>query len=287
MTEPELPSLFVATDAAANEAQTSFRRWYLVQLVGLLAAAVAGAASALFSKWDVAPYVIGVGFLMAMGARVYLLKARPEKRWYDARAAAESSKSLAWRYATKGEPFFDSDNADDLFVARLDEILEDLPNLTKPAEGAQITDWMRDTRSGSIADRISGYRIGRLEEQQGWYAGNAANNDRQARRWGVAIIGFEFVVGLVALFRIGDPDVFGLFSALSAAIIAWVQSHQFETLNRAYSVASHELSSILALLPDPATCTEERWAAFVDKAEEAISREHKVWRASRIPEKGV
>jgi conflict system pore-forming effector with SLATT domain len=44
-------------------------------------------------------------------------------------------------------------------------------------------------------------------------------------------------------------------------------------------VASQELSTISGQVD--LTTTEEDWAHFVDQAEEAISREHTLWRASR------
>ena len=57
------------------------------------------------------------------------------------------------------------------------------------------------------------------------------------------------------------------------------EAKQHPNLATAYGIASQELASIateLATLPG-----EERWAAFVGQAEEAISREHTLWRASR------
>ena len=74
-------------------------------------------------------------------------------------------------------------------------------------------------------------------------------------------------------------DLLGLASAVVAGGAAWVQAKQHQTLATAYAVTSQELSTISGQV-DWAS-TEQEWAHFVDQAEEAISREHTLWRASR------
>jgi hypothetical protein len=73
-------------------------------------------------------------------------------------------------------------------------------------------------------------------------------------------------------------DVLGLAGALTAAGVAWVQTKQHQTLASAYAVASQELSDIDSRVNQPSA--EREWAHFVDEAEQAISREHTLWRAS-------
>ena len=46
-----------------------------------------------------------VTFCAAILWRIFLLKERPEKIWYDGHATAESAKPSAWRYAVGGQPF--------------------------------------------------------------------------------------------------------------------------------------------------------------------------------------
>ena len=50
-------------------------------------------------------------------------------------------------------------------------------------------------------------------------------------------------------------------------------------LATAYAVAHHELGLIASRIDEIAA--EADWARFVDESEEAISREHTLWRASR------
>ena len=60
--------------------------------------------------------------------------------------------------------------------------------------------------------------------------------------------------------------------------MAWIEAKQHRNLATAYGIASQELASIETELPTKNS--EEGWAAFVGQAEEAISREHTLWRAS-------
>jgi hypothetical protein len=67
-------------------------------------------------------------------------------------------------------------------------------------------------------------------------------------------------------------------AAALAAGSAWFAVRQYETLGRAYVFAATELSVIHQRL---LLAGEDSWAQEVADAEEAISREHTMWRASR------
>jgi hypothetical protein len=68
-------------------------------------------------------------------------------------------------------------------------------------------------------------------------------------------------------------------ATITADIVAWMRTMDYQTLNSAYTVASRELAAISLLVKQQKT--EEEWAAFVNDAEDSISREHTLWRASR------
>ena len=148
--------------------------------------------------------------------------------------------------------------------------------------GAQITDDMRTVRAAPLAARRRVYELGRIADQQDWYAGKARFNDGRARRWKLMVVGSE-LVGLAAGLAIAGGfisfDLVGVIAAAAAIATAWLQVKQHESLARAYSIASSELSSIRSLIRHQNS--EEPWADFVDQSEEAISREHTLWRASR------
>lgn len=54
---------------------------------------------------------------------------------------------------------------------------------------------------------------------------------------------------------------------------------QFSTLARAYTFAANDLAIVRDSLPS--ATTESSWAGETADAEEEVSREHTMWRASR------
>ena len=79
-------------------------------------------------------------------------------------------------------------------------------------------------------------------------------------------------------FGVFDIDLFGIAGAAAASAAAWLETKQHHVVARAYRVAAQELDAIDALIPQQRT--EEAWGRFVAEAEEAISREHTMWKAS-------
>ncbi len=222
-------------------------------------------------------------------AEVYLLTVRPDRQWYDSRAAAESAKTLAWRYLVGGQPFAKDQatdrEADRLLLGRFAEITDGLRGFAPvPVSdgGHQITPAMRTIRGLPLDDRRSRYFAGRIRDQQAWYAGRAVWNERRSSQWSVTLASLE-AVGLVAaaLKAAGAVgfDLPGIIGALAAGGVAWFQTKQHQTLANAYAIAAQELADIASREDWPVT--EADWARFVDEAEEAISREHTLWCASR------
>lgn len=70
-----------------------------------------------------------------------------------------------------------------------------------------------------------------------------------------------------------------LLAAVVAAVFAWLQLKRHQELAKAYGVAALELGTMLGRISE---CdSADRLAAFVEEAEEAMSREHTLWRARR------
>lgn len=286
--DPEdLPALYQAANRSSVDAQNRFLLAMKIRLGGLLVAAIGGAVSWRHGDFAIGGLVALVAFLAAIGAELYAAVSRPERVWYEARAAAESAKTLAWRYMVRGESFEGpiTDESDSLFVYELKEILQDLKEVDELAaapNAVQITDAMRALRGGEFEVRRSAYLHGRILNQQGWYSRKARWNSRRARRWLVAGIVAEFcgVMG-AALTAFGevDVDLLGILAAVAATITAWVQAKQHQNLATAYGVTAQELAAVATEWESAKS--ESDWPVFVGQAEEAISREHTLWRASR------
>lgn len=289
----DMPLIQRAATANSQQAQRRFLRETSLNLTMLVIAAVAGGFTLRRGEVDWAGVIAAVAFFIAVFTRLDLLTGRPERIWYEGRAAAESAKTLAWRYAVGGEPFgigtSSADEADALLLRRLGEILTDLRglHLVPPTEGGeQITPRMRALRTRPLPERTAAYASGRITAQRDWYAAKARWNRNRAQRWGVGLLGIELLGAAGAILKAADVlnvDLLGFAGAAAAAGTSWLQAKQHATLAESYSVTAHELAAVAARVQAP--LTEEAWARFVDQSEEAISREHTLWRASRVEER--
>lgn len=288
--EASLPSLFRAADQASNRGQRRAANWGAARLALLFAAAVAGVVPLQVGRLDMMAFVAMLAFVLALLLEVRLATDKPERTWYQGRAAAESVKTLSWKYAVGGSPFGvgpddpDGPSADRLFLDRLTEVKDRTRDLDwAPVNGSgQITGRMRALRAQPLAARRAVYASGRVEDQRRWYVAKARANEVAGDRWA------NLAYGITALGVVGAAlkgagvvgvDVLGVASAAAAAAVAWIQFRQYRTLRAAYALTAQELGVVADRL---ATVTGERaWAEAVGDAEQAISREHTLWLARR------
>ncbi|HEX6797713.1 MAG TPA: DUF4231 domain-containing protein [Ktedonobacterales bacterium] len=284
----DLPAIYRAASDESGRGQRVFQVSTVIGLFLLVVAAIAGLGTVKIHSIDWAGVIAAAAFFTAIIVRTYRLITQPDKVWYNGRAVAESGKTLGWRYAVGGEPFginaLTPPQADKRLAERLTEMLTDIRHLPlDPAsEGAeQISPAMRALRARPLEDRKATYAEGRIAAQQAWYARKAKENKRLARLWNAILLAIEIVGGVAAILKaIGvlPLDLLGLFGTVAAAGTSWLQAKQYTALAQTYSITSYELAAIRARIADQTT--EDDWARFVDEAEEAISREHMLWRAS-------
>lgn len=279
--DEDFPAVFWSADAASLSGQRRYMtgtKWRL-----LLAIAAAGCA---VSNAVAAVAMVLLAFLATVYLEVWMLTERPERAWYDGRALAESAKTLSWRYAVAGDPFpadLPADTAERRFHQRLALLLREAPSDSiVPVGSMAATEVMAELRRGPFADRKQAYLTGRIADQQQWYGTKATMNTTLARRWRIGLITIEGLGVLAAVLRLLEIipfDLPGVLAAVLGAGAAWFAVRQYESLGRAYTFAATELSIVHQRLT--AVHDESRWAQEVADAEEAISREHTMWRASR------
>lgn len=281
----EFPQAFIDADQASLDGQRRFITSTRIQLLLLVLASGAGALSWTVNRtWDAAALLAGVAFLAAAVLRLILLRRRPHRAWYDGRAAAESIKTLAWKYAVCGDPFVAGDASDDeRFMALSRDVLGSFEDFGAKvtADSLQATESMRMLRSRPLDARREAYARGRIADQQDWYRRKAAWNQSRARLWGTLMLVLQVAAAAGAFlkgFGLIDIDLFGLAGAAAASAAAWLETKQHHTISRAYRVAAEELAAIQELIASQES--KEAWARFVAEAEEAISREHTMWKAS-------
>jgi SMODS and SLOG-associating 2TM effector domain 3/SMODS and SLOG-associating 2TM effector domain 1 len=283
----DLPVLYRSADRESLRAQRSYLRSLRVRLGALVVAAFGGALTLTTTGGlHVGGGLAFVAFACALGAELFLATTSPLTTWYEGRAAAESAKTLAWRYMVRAKPFeVDDPDIDKQFLARTYSLLQDLRSIslgTEEADAHQITDKMRQVRALEFDERRQLYLADRIADQQRWYSEKARWNDRRARGWVLVSIVLQIaglIGGAVKMFGWINIDLLGFLAAAAGCVTAWIEAKQHRNLATAYGIASQELASIASELPT--VSSEGRWAAFVSQAEEAISREHTLWRASR------
>ncbi|HEX9035712.1 MAG TPA: DUF4231 domain-containing protein [Ktedonobacterales bacterium] len=312
LAESDMPGLYTAANQASMVAQRTFFRWLAVELVSLsLAALVAVFAIYNLGVFSVGPFSIsglpapissvvasahnitivglvsGLFSLVALAARLIRHWRRYDRVWYESRAAAESVKSLAWRYATGGRPFplgGDETAPRILFFQRLEDTLidvaRDLKN-TVYTDAQKITPAMDALRKASIKERQGAYSVGRIQDQENWYTKKAKGAQASAtawHRWLVAIETVGVASSIALAFRLIPFNLQGLIAAVAGGVISWTQTKRFQDLEASYEITASELGSIKQKIG--AQANEDAWATFVDESEEACSREHRLWRAT-------
>lgn len=310
--DKDMPPLFHDADRNAIRAQRFYFRWLMWELILLGLGVLVGAFNGITQSIGpvslvVAPFtVLGIrvstltGFeiteaallTLALLMRLARVITRPERLWYEARAVAESVKSIAWRYAVGGEPFQEAYTPEELQAVVADRfggINADLSQYHAPesvVREQQVTSGMRNVRALPLAARKQVYREGRVDDQQSWYTRKSRFNHRRALQSHWTLIGVEIAAVLVALLPIGLA-AFHLFplnlQSLAANIAvggaAWMQAKRYEDLDVSYKVTASELRQVSKDIEHQQD--EAAWARFVENVEGSMSREHQLWRATR------
>lgn len=280
-----LPSLYDAAEKVARDSQRAFLACLGIELASLLIAAFLGQLPR-DDFGGFGPVGALLAFLLALVLRVSGVGGRAERRWYDARAAAESCKSLAWQFAVGGEGYrCDSDDSEGRFRRDLVRVLEALPRLNVPA-GTQtrygVTTEMEELRGRPRPERERVYETRRVDDQLAWYSNKAEFNRQRSKQWWIAAVAIEslaVVLGLARVIGAFDVDWLGVLATAAAALAAWQQTKNFSGLSEAYAVTSHEVGMIKDAMSK--VRSEQEWAQFVHDAEAAFSREHTLWLARR------
>ncbi|MEZ0093924.1 DUF4231 domain-containing protein [Streptacidiphilus sp. EB129] len=287
-----LPEPFWAADRASLDGQGQSIRWYVGQITMLLIAAAVGIPNIHAKGLNLSPVLSLLAFVGAWYFWDRLRAERPQARWYEGRAAAESVKTLAWKYVVRARPFAgeaESASADEAYTSQMAEVFQAfrdspvIPSGSKP----EITREMRRLRAAPLAVRRDLYLQDRVRAQRTWYQTRADACDNETAKWQLIavasiIVGIGFA--LLQIFDVFSLHFLGLFTTMAASVTAWTQLKQFGPLASAYRLAGTELDMIevqLGRLDPNLPNAEESWSRLSRDAEDAVSREHTIWRARR------
>lgn len=292
LSNQDLPPLYCDFDESSTAAQRAYLRVIKTDLALLVTAA--GVSSFSSTNRDVQRLLYGVGAALLIGGllmTIILSRNAYERTWYGGRAAAETVKSLAWKYMLRAAPFegeADSSVADSTLLHNFADVLHERRDLAVSSSalartGEPITKTMRDVRGSGALDRMAVYVSDRVQDQIRWYSSKSRENERAQAAWLYGIVALQAAAAVGALFQVARPDLaFNFASTLAAvatAILAWSQLKRHRELAQSYSLAAHELG--LATGFASRVQSETELSQFVNDTETAISREHTMWIARR------
>jgi hypothetical protein len=281
----EQPSLYHAADALSARSQAAYLLLHKAQLAILFACALAGG----FGPYDLGlARIVAISIAAAMFVALFfsvLLKVMGyDDRWFRARALAENIKSLSWAFST----VVVAANSEREYVSQVNELTERLPQLAKHLhtgnESCTFTKSIHERRALPLDQRFSLYVAERIGDQQKWYANKAKENAQKETLWFIILIALEFLAIAAAAFQAWALWQFNLTSgvvALASVGIAWSQTKRFSDLANSYGVAADDLRGIRDA--NSTVSSDEQLAELVRAAENAISREHSMWVARRLP----
>lgn len=234
------------------------------------------------SRTDVAALGTALACVAILAIDVALLNSRPDRTWHKGRALAESVRSLTWQYAVCGAPFDHTrSDADARLLERIRLLHRNVPDIAvRPTTATTITNRMRELRSTPFTERRQFYLEKRIHEQQRWYATKSLWHQRRGTRLHTLALILEIggvSAALAKAFNAIDFDLAGIVAAAIAAIAAWTSARQDTRTATAYAASSNELAIIADTLQN---ADENSWASAISTAEEAINREHGLWRAT-------
>jgi hypothetical protein len=286
--DTDFPAIYRASDKAAAAAQSS----HLCAIRGHSALLVIGAAaSAAGTSTPFAAYCAALLFLGAIFLSLYIALQGFEKRWYRARAVAESVKTSSWRFAMRAEPYEDVDDLQKVkakFRNLLRNILSEHSDLASDfagidATGDQITDKMCELRAQGVESRLAAYKKDRISEQRDWYSKKAASNRRHARFWFTVFVILQAGAVACVVGRILKPGFehwpTEVFVVAAGVVFAWIHVKRYREISAAYALTAHEIGIIAG--ESEKVRTDHDLSEFVQNSENAFSREHTQWIARK------
>ncbi|MGC6400335.1 DUF4231 domain-containing protein [Sphingomonas sp. FW199] len=281
----KFPALHGIADRASDRQQSLYFGLVLAEYTALLAVAVLS-----INMIPDRRYIIPYGMLLGAALATLVVRSvlNPEQRWYQARALAESVKTISWKFAMIAKPF--EHDAEDR--SRLRQMLQELLDANRSigsqfdggsAGGDQITGEMEALRMLPRSERLDVYMRDRVDDQLDWYSKKSKSNSTTGRRFAVALGCLYVIAFVVLLIRLDQP---GWIYAhpdplvlLGASVLGWMQIKRFNELGASYGLTAAEIGILKSRAPEIAD--DAALAIFIDDAEEAFSREHTQWLARR------
>lgn len=286
MKNEDFPALYISADRASIEAQSELLLIHRVN--GMLLISGAGLAL-LGSVSRILAILTAVAFLASLFLTVLSNYKKLQKKWYQARALAESIKTATWRFMMDAEPFaLSQEDSVESFRKLLNELLKENKGIGTYLAGDwsdkdQITQKMLEIRSSSYSEKRKIYLNERIDEQRTWYAYKSGENRKSAQYWFIVLCLLYGMAILLSFVKFAYPEQgflpIEVFAVAASTVIGWAQIKRFDELSSAYGLTAHEIGIIKSRYS--IVDNDEKLSSFVSDAENAFSREHTQWAARR------
>jgi hypothetical protein len=234
-------------------------------------------------------FVIALGFL---GWELFESGSKKlEIPWYDARAAAESIKTIYWRYIMQADSFgsaMSRDDSEQRLLQRVHSVLTGLGKTPAPTRiliDKDVLDWAWEVRNADLLRRMEIYYHGRLQDQARWYAAKSQLLGKYAKQASIIAIAAALIAFASAAVSFWIEPVGGLSEIsfeLCVVVFGYAKIRNFRRDSRVYEFTKQEIEIAAQQINEQLTPYE--WAQVIDEIEEVFSREHVTWQASHSGE---
>jgi hypothetical protein len=289
----DYPCTFKTSDGASLIAQKNYIRFSVFNFLLLIIAAFCSSSvfHTRYVLYKPFAWIVIVSLFLALITKLTMKIWGWDKKWFDTRSVAESIKTATWRYAMGVKPFgldLSSQEVDKVFTEKIKSIITSMPDIERVistclASGKEITDQMREIRAKNVNEKKNIYLKERVQDQRNWYGKKAKYNGRREFFWFIAIIVTESTAIIFAFCMLNAQcNIFNpiaLITTIAGVFVAWTEMKRFRELSQSYALAAQELASAESLISSVTDATT--LTTYVDDTENAISREHTMWRAKR------
>lgn len=295
ITREDLPSLYHVASLKSAKKKNIF--FFLIK-TNLILLAIGTLSTSIFiinkDRNQIQSFISYLSFfslLISLCITLFLQLKEYDKEWYGARAIAESIKTLSWRFMMCSDKFNGQtqEEVTKLFINDINKIKNESRYLAGVLGGTVgekplITELMFSIRKLSFNERLKLYLKYRIEVQRNWYLESSKEKEDNGDICFIYIFIFEILALITLFLYIVNPTLLinpsALFITIVTSLLTWSQVKQFKILSQSYGFTGHELNSIITL--GTTIKSEKELSKFVIDSEQAISREHTMWRARKV-----
>lgn len=234
--------------------------------------------------------ILAIAGLLAVGMGAQLARrfGRYENRWFQARAIAETVKSIQWEYSMRAGNLGENTVADGNLRLQVEEArnryAKSLGLSGQASINDEVTPEMRSIRALSWQERRLVYIPRRVNDQVVWYSGRALENRRLSSLYGIIVAVLQITGIAIAAYGFLTASlqavvILTVLATVIVSLIGWTQSRRHAELVEPYFYSSHSLEEIGKRISE--ATTERSFLDLVAESEYLISREHQMWQWSR------